>query len=241
MDAMIYTVMNGADRALHSVEVHAGNLANAQTDGFRSELETAQSQPVDGYGYDSRHMVISGANAVSGEAGVLTETGRELDAAIEGEGYFTVADAGGERYTRSGNFKVDAEGALTESGHAVLGEGGPIVLPEFSSVRIGEDGTISVTTPGSASVQVVDRLQLVRAPAADLQKDASGLLVARDGQPLPAADDVHVMGGHLERSNVSPVEEMIATMSSSRAFEMQMRMFNSVGEMADAGNRLIRG
>ncbi|KUY99841.1 MULTISPECIES: flagellar basal body rod protein FlgF [unclassified Burkholderia] len=241
MDALIYTAMSGADRAWHGLEVHANNLANAQTDGFRAELEMAQSRAVRGYGYDSRHLAKPESGAVSGRAGVLAETGRELDAAIQGGGYFTVADANGVRYTRAGNFEIDADGALTVNGRAVIGEGGPIVLPEFTSLRIGEDGTISVTAPGDADVQAVDRLALVDAPAADLVKDPAGLLVARDGQPLPPAEDVRVMGGHLERSNVSPVAEMIATMSLNRAFEVQMRMFGAAGEMADAGNRLIRG
>lgn len=241
MDALIYTVMSGADRTLHGIAVHANNMANAQTDGFRAELEMAESQPVRGYGYDSRHLLNPRANALNGEAGVVVDTGRELDAAINGGGYFTVDAQGSEAYTRAGNFEIDADGALTVNGRPVIGEGGPIVLPEFTSLRIGEDGTISITSPGDTEVQAVERLALVDAPASALVKNEAGLLVARDGQPLPASNEVEVLGGHLERSNVSPVEEMIATMSLNRAFEVQMRMFNAAGEMADAGNRLIRG
>lgn len=60
MDALIYTVMSGADRTLHGIAVHANNMANAQTDGFRAELEMAESQAVRGYGYDSRHLLSPG-------------------------------------------------------------------------------------------------------------------------------------------------------------------------------------
>ncbi|KVH43263.1 flagellar basal body rod protein FlgF [Burkholderia diffusa] len=241
MDSLIYTVMSGADRTLHGIEVHANNMANAQTDGFRAELEVAQAQAVEGYGYDSRHLLKIQANALSAETGVVTQTGRELDAAIQGGGYFTVQAVDGEAYTRSGNFDVDSDGTLMVNGRPVIGEGGPVVLPEFTSLRIGEDGTLSVTVPGDTEVQTVDRLALVNANASELLKNEAGLLVARNGEPLPQSEDVRVLGGHLERSNVSPVEEMISTMTLNRAFEVQMRMYNSAGEMADAGNRLIRG
>ncbi|KWH08471.1 flagellar biosynthesis protein FlgF [Burkholderia territorii] len=241
MDPLIYTVMSGADRTLHAIEVHANNMANAQTDGFRAELDVAQAHAVEGYGYDSRHLTKLQANAVSAEAGVVVETGRELDAAIRGDGYFTVQGPDGEAYTRAGNFDVDADGALTVNGRPVIGDGGPVVLPEFSSLRIGEDGTLSVTVPGDTEIQTVDKLALVNANASELVKNEAGLLVTRNGQPLPQSDDVRVLGGHLEHSNVSPVEEMISTMSLNRAFEVQMRMYNAAGEMADSGNRLIRG
>ncbi|AOJ06005.1 flagellar basal body rod protein FlgF [Burkholderia mayonis] len=242
MDALIYTVMSGAGRALRALEVHANNIANAQTDGFRAELESARTRSVAGYGYDSRHLIELQANVLSADAGVVEETDRELDAAIQGRGYFTVQGPnGGNAYTRAGNFQVDADGALTINGRPVIGEGGPVVLPEFTSVRIGEDGTLSITVAGDTEVQAVDRLELVDADASELVKNEIGLLVPRNGAPLPASDDVRVLGGHLERSNVSPVDEMTSTMALNRAFEVQMRLYNAAGDMADAGNRLIRG
>ncbi|AJC21228.1 flagellar basal body rod protein FlgF [Pandoraea pulmonicola] len=241
MDPLIYTIMSGASRTMHAIQVHANNMANAQTDGFRAELETSQSQPVPGFGYDARHMVRVQANSVSANNGVVQETGRDLDAAILGEGYFAVQTGDGEAYTRAGNFSIDAEGTLTLGGRAVMGDGGPIVVPENSTVSIGNDGTISAVVPGEPEAQIVDRLAVVSGPAADLVKSPEGLLVTRDGAPLPAVEERQVLGGHLERSNVSPVEEMLASMSLHRDYEIQMRMYSAANEMADAGNRLIRG
>ncbi|SDV46952.1 flagellar basal body rod protein FlgF [Chitinasiproducens palmae] len=240
MDAFIYTSMAGAARAMRSLEVHANNLANAETDGFRADLELAEDVPVAGSRLDARRMVRSQARS-SMDAGTMVRTGRDLDLAIEGTGYFTVAGRDGEAYTRAGGFDVDGAGQLVLHGRAVLGMGGPIVLPEFERVFVGDDGTVSVTVPDEPTPQVVDRLLLVDPAPGTLRKDQYGLLVSADGASLPASDAVKVLGGVLEGSNVSPVDELAAAMSASRSFELQMRLYRLAGSMAEAGERLVRG
>lgn len=240
MDALIYSAMSGAERALRAQQVHANNLANLQTNGFRADLEVATSQNVAGYGYDARHMNQLQANAVNTRAGTLVETGRGLDAAISGEGFFAVAYGEGEAYTRNGAFVQDENGTLTLNGRPVLGDGGPIVLPPASEITIAADGTISVLADGQAQMQPIDRLKLVKPAASDLTKNEAGLVVSRSGNPLPVDETVKVRGGHLEGSNVSAVEEMVSTMNLSRDFEFQMKLFKAADEMAATGNRLLR-
>jgi flagellar basal-body rod protein FlgF len=152
----------------------------------------------------------------------------------------TQGGASREAYTRAGGFSVDADGQLRLDRHAVLGEGGPVTLPPFSKLEISADGVISVRNGDAATLQQVDRLKLVNPEFSQLRKDEAGLLVARNGEPLPADANVRVAGGRLEGSNVVAVEEMVATMNLSRDFEIQMRLFKSADTMAEAGNRLIR-
>ncbi|MBB5366648.1 MULTISPECIES: flagellar basal body rod protein FlgF [unclassified Janthinobacterium] len=240
MDALIYTAMSGADRALRAQQVHANNLANIETGGFRANLEVSTAQPLqNGYGYDDRHMAQTQSSAISTRSGTLKETGRDLDVAIVGNGYLTVQWQNGEAYTRSGAMNLDENGTLSINGRAVLGEGGPITLPENSSVSIGVDGTISVQVPGSAQMQIIDKLKLVNAETGELTKNEAGLVVARNGEDLQADPTVRVSDRHLEGSNVSAVEEMIATMSLNRSFEMQMKVFKASDDMTESGNRLI--
>jgi flagellar basal-body rod protein FlgF len=241
MDALIYTVMSGAERALHAQQVHANNLANLDTPGFRADLELAASQAVNGYGYDTRHLSELKANAVSTREGTVKSTGRELDVALQGPGYLAVEDGTGEAYTRAGTLQVDADGALTVNGRPVLGQGGPIVLPPYTRLEIGSDGSISVQPAGETEMQVVDQLKLVKADGKDLTKNAAGLIVTRNGQPLDADDSVRVRSGFLEGSNVGAVEEMVATMTINRDFEMQMKLYQAADTMTQTGNRLIRG
>jgi flagellar basal-body rod protein FlgF len=241
MDALIYTAMSGAERALRGQQVHANNLANLDTGGFRANMELSTAQPVNGYGYDDRHMSQLQANSVSTRQGTLKSTGRDLDVAISGAGFLTVQGPTGEAYTRAGAMTLDEGGTLRINGNVVLGEGGPITVPEYSKIDIGSDGTISIQAPGTTIMQTIDKLRLVKAEGSELTKNEAGLLVARDGQPLPTDPTVTVRPGHLEGSNVSAVEEMVATMTLNRTFEMQMKLFKASDSMAETGNRLVSG
>lgn len=239
MDALIYTAMSGAERALRGQQVHANNLANMDTGGFRANMELATAQSLAGYGYDDRHMAQLQANAVSVRPGTIKATGRDLDVAISGNGYFTVQGPTGEAYTRAGAITLDADGTLKVNGNPILGEGGPITVPEYTKIAIGQDGTVSIQSPGTAIMQTIDKLKLVKAEGSELTKNESGLLVARNGQPLPTDPTVLVRSGHLEGSNVSAVEEMVATMSLNRTFELQMKLLTAADTNVQSGNKLM--
>ncbi|OWY37347.1 flagellar biosynthesis protein FlgF [Xenophilus sp. AP218F] len=243
MDALIYTAMSGADRMLRSQQIRANNLANAETGGFRADIDVAASQAVPGYGYNARLLSQNLPTAVDVRSGPVAETGRDLDVAINGDGLLAVQAAdGNEAYTRAGALAVGADGVLAVNGHPVRGDGGAIALPEgYVNIAIAADGTVSVQMPGDTEMQPVDKLKLVRPQPQDLAKNEQGLLISRQGGELPADETVTVQSRHLERSNVSAVEEMVATMTLNRNFEMQMKLFAAASDMNEAGNRLVRG
>ncbi|PAU58393.1 flagellar biosynthesis protein FlgF [Pseudomonas sp. PIC25] len=242
MDRLGYTAMTAASRTMTSLQVRANNLANVNTPGFRADLEQAKAVDVQGYGYDSRHMALAKSNGVSLAPGALIATGRDLDFAIQGKGLIALEGAdGNEVYTRHGSVQVDAELRLTINGRPVLGEGGPIVLPEYDSLHIGSDGVVSVMPRGDYLMAEVDRIKRVDVPASDLMKDASGLLRTKDGQPAEASEEVVLVSGHLEASNVSAIEQLVGTMSLNRLFETQVKMMKAAEDLSDAGNRMIRG
>lgn len=241
MDKLIFTAVSGAERTLRAQQVRANNLANADTPGFRANIELASSQALAGagYGYDDVHLSRTQADAVSTRAGAVRDTGRSLDVAVNGNGYLAVETDEGEAYTRAGAIDIDANGALSVNGRPLLGEGGSIVLPPHTAVDIANDGTISVMPEGGTLMQIIDRLRLVSADGAALTKNEAGLIVPRDGEPLAQDPNVTVRGRALEGSNVSAVEEMVAVMSLNRSFELQMKMFKASDSMNESGNRLI--
>lgn len=244
MDALIYTAMSGAETALRAQQVHANNLANLDTGGFRASLTLSTAQDLQaGYGYDDRHQSQLQANAVSVKPGPIKATGRDLDVALAGAGFIAVDGPTGEAYTRAGAMNVDAAGTLMLNGNAVVGDGGPIVVPINAAIQVGEDGTVSILSPGSATtdMQPIGKIKLVNAEGSELAKNDAGLLVARSGQPLAADPTVKLHPGALEGSNVSAVEEMVATMSLNRSFEVQMKMFTSTDTMTQEANKLISG
>ncbi|ARQ74659.1 flagellar basal body rod protein FlgF [Pseudomonas fragi] len=241
MDRLGYTAMTAASRTMTALDVRANNLANVNTPGFRSDLEQSASVAVQGYGYDSRHLAHSQGNGVSLAPGALMATGRDMDFAIKGPGLIAVQGPEGEAYTRHGSLQVDADMQLTLNGRAVLGEGGPIVLPQFDSIRIAGDGRISVLPRGEPLMVEIDQIKLVDVPAGQLSKDSAGLLVTRNGVPAATDDNVQLVSGFLEASNVSAIDQLVGTMSLSRLFETQVKMMKAAEDLSTSGNSLMRG
>ncbi len=242
MDKLLYTAVSGANRSLSQQQIHANNLANSNTQGFRADLEKATATQVMGGGYNSRVAVLSQNAGVDMTSASLQETGCDLDIALKNQGLIAVLSGGREVYTRNGQMDVSAEGALTINGLPVLGDGGPIVLPPYSALSIADDGTIAIIPQagGIKTPEEIERIKLVDIPANQLRKNNRGLLVSNRG---PAARDetVQVVNKHLESSNVSAISEMIASISLSRQFEAQIKMMKVAEDLAQAGNRMIRG
>ncbi|MGV6916924.1 flagellar basal-body rod protein FlgF [Yersinia pestis] len=242
MDKLLYTAVSGANRSLSQQQIHANNLANSNTQGFRADLEKATATQVMGGGYSSRVAALSQNAGVDMTPASLQETGRDLDIALKNQGLIAVLSGGREAYTRNGQMDVSAEGALTINGLPVLGDGGPIVLPPYSALSIADDGTIAIIPQagGIKTPEEIERIKLVDIPANQLRKNNRGLLVSNRG---PAARDetVQVVNKHLESSNVSAISEMIASISLSRQFEAQIKMMKVAEDLAQAGNRMIRG
>ena len=240
MDRLGYTAMTAASRTMTALSVRSNNLANVNTPGFRADLERAESVPVQGYGYESRHLTRVQGNGVNMAPGALMATGRDLDFAIKGAGLIAVQGDEGEAYTRHGSLQVDADMQLTINGRAVLGEGGPIQLPEFDTVHIAADGRISVLPRGEPLMVEVDQIKRVDLTAGQLQKNSAGLLVTLDGAPAAADDNVVLAAGFLEASNVSAIDQLVGTMSLSRLFETQVKMMKAAEDLSSAGNSMIR-
>lgn len=232
MDRLIYIAMTGAQQLLQQQAVSAHNLANAGTTGFKAETQAFRVAPVSGPGLPTRAYAVDTTTGADLTPGALQSTGRDLDVAIEGEGFFAVqARDGTEAYTRAGSFALNADGELTtRSGLTVLADSGPVVVPPDSKVSVGADGTVSVVSAGqsSANVQVIARLKLVNPPRTDITKGADGLFRTRGGNPAAADPNVKVAAGSLEASNVNAVNAMVDMINLARQFEMQMKLLQNV-------------
>lgn len=227
MDRIIYTTMTGANAAVHRQAVLSNNLANASTPGFRAEMSTIRSVPLQGDGASTRVFSLEATSGHSEATGPSTTTGRPLDAMTRGNAWFTVqALDGTEAYTRAGSFEVSATGQLTTpNGLPVLSDGGaPIDVPPNATVALGNDGTVTVKT-GDGPAQPLARLKLVTPTAeAGIRRGDDGMFRAGNGDALPADPEARMVPGALEGSNVNAVECMIGMIAASRQFEQQMRL-----------------
>jgi len=243
MDKLLFTAMSGASRVMMAQQVHANNLANVNTSGFRADIEQAESIAVKGQGYNSRTLVAARAGGTDFSSGALQNTDNPFDMAIRGEGFFAVeAGENDEAYTRAGNFHLDAEGGLMLGDRPVVGDGGPVMIPPYQQLDVGTDGTISIVPQGGGLVQEVGRLKLVKPDLANLHKSQDGLFrVAGAGGQAEMDETVTVASGYLESSNVNAIDALINNMSLSRNFEFQVKMMKTAEDLATAGNRIVRG
>jgi flagellar basal-body rod protein FlgF len=244
MDRSAYIAMTGATQIMQAQDVVSHNLANANTTGFKSELDAFRSLPVQGPGSPTRINAVAQSLGRDDSQGTLQQTGRALDVAVRGSGWIAVqAPDGSEAYTRAGNLQLTADGMLTDAaGNPVIGNGGPITIPDSTQLVIGDDGTISSVPlgQGPSTLTQVDRIKLVNPDSAQLSKGADGLLHMADGAAADADPGVQLASQTLEGSNVNPSSELVRMISLSRQYEMQVRSIKTTEDNADASLKLLQ-
>ena len=216
------------------LDVVANNIANADTNGFKVEQLLVGSE----VGERARNAFVRPGvsfvldNGVGRDfsAGALSQTGRSLDFAIEGDGaFFKVQDGNGEAYTRDGAFTLDPTGRLTtKQGQAVLGEAGEIVLDTtLGEISVGADGTITQDD------QVVGRLAVVRFESLGaLEKGGDGLYRNASNAAATEAPEAQIRQGMLEGSNVNPILEITNLIEIQRAYESVRRMIENTNDLS---------
>lgn len=244
MDKGLYIAMTGARHIERAQALRANNLANATTTAFRADFAQARSMSVYyGAGHPTRAYALTENPGTDFSQGALLETGRDLDVAVNGEGWLAVLAADGtEAYTRAGSLQVTTLGQLiTATGEAVMGDAGPLAIPPFEALHIGQDGTISIRPQGQGPevMAEVGRIKLVQ-PEAGLIKRADGLFRSELGVPLPPDAGVRLQTGYLEASNVNTVEEFTQVIALSRQFELQIKLMSAVDDNAAAASRLLQ-
>lgn len=245
MDKAVYIAMSSGHNLMSQQAVHANNLANANTTGFQGDFAQARSMALyHGAGHSTRAYALTERPGTSFERGPLVETGRDLDLAVEGDGWIAVlAPDGSEAYTRAGSLKVDPQGQLlTGNNLPVLGNGGPIAIPPADSITLGADGTITIQPEGQAAevLSTVDRIKLVKPEYADLEKGRDGLVRRTDGSEQAPDANLRVQAGFLESSNVNAIDELTNIMALARQFEINVKMMKVIEDNSSAAAQVLR-
>ncbi len=244
MDEMIYIAMTGAKQTEYAQAINSNNLANVSTTGFRADLHAFSSVPVEGPGVETRVNAVVDSYGTDFSNGPVANTGRDLDIAIQGDGFIAVqAPDGSEAYTRRGDLQETAGGLLTTgSGHLVMGEGGPVAIPPASKITIGGDGTISIQPLGQGpeTLSQLDRLKLVNPDLSQLYKGEDGLFRLPDDAIAAADANVTVLSGQLEQSNVNVAKTLVNMIELARQYEMQVNVIKTSEENADQAAQIMR-
>lgn len=247
MDRSLYIAMNGAKQTLLAQTANANNLANTQTTGFKQDFEQFRAMPAFGPGYPTRVYAMTERPGSDLSHGAIQTTGRDLDVAINGTGWFAVQGENGvEAYTRAGDLRIMPQGQLQNgAGQQLLDDNGqPIAIPPAQKIDIGQDGTISIIPQGSnATISVlVGRIKMVNPGDDNLEKRADGLMYLKQagGPPVPADANINLIQGALESSNVNAMSAMVEMIELARNFELQSKVMRTADENAGKSARLMQ-
>lgn len=215
---------------MEALDMLANNIANASTAGFKrdgefysifTDAEAAASNQC-----DLGMMPLVEKHWTDFAQGTLANTGRSLDLALSGKGFFAVNGPTGPLYTRNGSFQVDANGRVTTSeGYGLRLVGGtPLQLQPSLAVEIATDGTVN------QSGAVLGRIEIVDIPVDQVGKQGATMFRAAQGA-TPAAATAEIHQGKLENSNVASAEAAVRLVSLMRHFEMLQKAITIGGEM----------
>ena len=253
MNQALWVAKTGLDAQQTRLSVISNNLANVSTTGYkqsRAVFEDLLYQNVRQVGGQTSQdtRLPSGMSLGTGSRVVATEkihtqgnietTGKSLDIAIDGKGYFQILlPDGTQGYTRDGNFMLSDQGEMvTASGYAL--QPGITIPEDTQSITIGVDGVVSVTLQGQAAPVTVGDIQITSfVNPTGLQSIGENLLVesAASGAPQAGTPGQTGLGqlrqASLEASNVNIVEEMVGMIETQRAYEMNSKVISTADGM----------
>ncbi|WP_374575754.1 flagellar basal-body rod protein FlgF [Phenylobacterium sp.] len=234
MDNALFVSLSRQMVLKREMDIVANNIANADTTGFKVETLMTRTEPKNpantAPGPRPVKFVLDDGVVRNFTQGTLRSTGGTFDVGVEGDGFFTISTAQGDRYTRDGRFHMDTTGRLvTEAGDPVQGEGGGdiVVDPQKGPVSIAKDGTVSQEreTLGKIGLVKFTELSALRKTGDNLYSNSSNI------QPQPATDSV-MHQGMLESSNVNPIVQVTRMIEVSRAYERVTSMMDTTAELS---------
>ncbi len=225
-----YTLGSGMMTQQNKIDVIANNLANTQTPGYRAdgvELSAFEKELLTRMTQEGQKSFGSGAPTATVQeeyqfmdAGVIQNTGRDMDVALDGDGFFNIqsfSDANTTYLTRNGKFDLDADGNLILPGYGyVLDDGGTQISLDNTNFTIGERGTIYDSEGEEVAILGVT----VPEEGTALRKQSNGMFTLEENGTAVAAEGYRTVQGSLELSNVDLNQEMSRLIETQRAYQL---------------------
>ncbi len=251
MNLSLYSAATGMEAQQLNLNTIANNLANVNTPGFKRskiEFQDLLYQKPRSSGTDSGggNLVPTGIEVGNGSRvgatskvftqGQLSNSGEQLDLAIQGDGFFEVQRADGTTaYTRDGAFKLNASGQVVNADGLPILSGFQAIPSGTTAISISTTGAVTLT---SANGSQTFNLQLARfANPAGLRSMGGNLYEETPASGTPETGNPaeqgygSIMQGYIEGSNVNIVEEMVNLIVAQRAYEVNSKSIQTSDEM----------
>lgn len=251
----LYSGVSGLQAHQTMMDVVGNNIANVNTTGFKKGQVTFQdllSQTIN----DAQAGTASSTGGLNGQQigtgvrvgsinnihtqGAPSTTGNSTDLMIQGQGFFILQDAGGNKfYSRAGAFSMDNAGNLVNSANGMLvcdDSGTPINI-EGSNINVSADGTITYNDTTGAPATYASKIGLATfANQEGLKKAGENMYVESNGsgaatQTTPGNNSGTLISGALEMSNVDLAQEFVNMIVAERGFQANSRTIRTADEM----------
>ena len=231
----IEQISSSVDALLQDFDIIAHNLANVSTVGYKRRCsvftETLKAQQA---GAEQTEGAVTSEAVFDFSQGHIVETGRPLDFALFGKGFFVIETPEGPLYTRNGTFHVNQNSQIVNSdGRIVAGQAGPITVPTTigsSQLNVTGDGSISAAGTAIGKFRLVDfsdnQEKLVPAGAGCYR-------MPENIQPI-VAENIVVKQGYQEASNVKMIDELVNMTIVSRLYEANMKYITAQKEASSS-------
>ena len=256
----LWTAATGMETQQTNIDVVSNNLANVNTTAFKRSrpdfqdlmyqtLRVAGATTAAGTQTPTGMQIGMGAKPTGVtkifDQGDYSQTGNDLDLAIEGDGFFKVMSNNAEVYTRAGGFKLDSEGYICTAA-------GERLQPEFSVpaetvvISVDSNGKLTAFGPENAEAGTYDLVLYSFANPAGLYSMGRNLYQTTEAsgeavEGTPGQDGFGTISqGYLEMSNVNVVDEMVTMIVAQRAYEANSKAIQTADSMLQIANNLKR-
>ncbi len=230
MQSAVYSAVFGSTTQGKRLDVIANNLANVNTTGYKRVAMSFCNSFTNRPGTDPS-ITQTRLNIIHSDLsqGGMVTTGNPLDIAIQGKGFFKLETPAGMRYSRAGNFRLDAQGTVIDAhGNPLQGERGPLVVPHGTKIAINLAGEIMAddTKIGKIAVVNFDAAERLESEGAHFFR-----LPRKSTAKEQPAKDALVHQGFLENSNVEVVREMVRMIEVARNVEAEQKIMTTSASM----------
>lgn len=247
----LYSAASGMLTQQQGLDVVANNLANAGTVGYKRDRLDQTDLAYQAFRLPTGKDGNVGLGAAPGsiakemDQGILTETGRATDVAIQGDGFLQVTRPDGTlAYTRAGNLQVDGEGQVGLPSGELL-QPRVKIEPGTTDVSIAQDGKVTGVRNG-AKVDIGQIQTFTFTNPRGLTPVGGNLFTSNANSGTASAGTPGTNGhgtltaGYTEGSNVQIATEMVNMIVTQRAFEASSKAISAADEMWGMANGLRR-